>query len=341
MRARRRIQKPDVFAEGLSPMQSFLMQDDWRHEISTHDKKKDAYYKPAFLADIMDKYSWGAQGILESYADYIKLKTKIDLTEEKLASYILQSQMCPWVFEFVTAAYNDKYLKAYLDDSKLNDNLKTAISTGKWNTVLNTILADLKNSDYPLAQEVSNRYNMALAQTFVKHVSLKPRTDHQEGEIVEADIAPPAAPQSPAAPAHPGTSPAAPSSPGAQSPSNTNNPSSGQPNNMNSQEEVVQADDETEATELTIKFKPEIKMEDEKPAEVVEADEVMAPDSDKDNAMTDMLDVSNPMGAPYKNIGVSPFPGSGFPERPYEYNVNPWQDCFRSPSPDSLKVQWI
>jgi len=348
VRARRRIQKPDVFAEGLSPVQSYLMQDDWRHEVSTFDKQKDTYYKPAFLKDIMDKYSWGAQGILESYADYIKLKTKIDLTEEKLASYVMQSQMCPWVFEFVTAAYNDKVLKAYLDDSSLNETLKTAIASGKWDIVVDSILSDLTKSDYPLAQEVGNRYNIALAQTRVKHVSLKPRMDKQPGEEIEADLAPPAAPQPPAPPAHPGTAPTAPTNP-TSTPQNNNqnpnqNPNNPNPNMNQQQEEVVQADDEHETgeAELTIKFKPEVKTEEqpEEVVEIIEAEDPSVP-SDKDNAITDMVDVSNPMGYPYKNVGVSPnspdWPPLG---RPYELYPQ-YNDPYRNPSPESLKMQWI
>lgn len=182
MRARRKLQdKFANFEQGLSQLQSFLIKnkDDWRHEVSTFDQRKDTNYKPAFLKELMDKYSWGADAIAEVYSALKKAPLKIELSEEKLATLLIQSSYFPWVQEFTTLVYNNEELKSKIIDKDLSPELKTALASGDWVSIKKSICANVIGAEHPAAKEVGHRYLLGQA---LKQVTLKPKQELEKAK---------------------------------------------------------------------------------------------------------------------------------------------------------------
>jgi hypothetical protein len=177
VRARRRLEdKFSGIEANLSDLQAELVKStgDWRYEVSTLDQNKDTNYRPAFLKDIMDKYSWDADAIAEAYATLKNAPLKIELSSDKLAALIFHTAYVSWLPEFTTAVYNSQEFKNKIVDFDMSPTIKIALKAGNWMQIKNVLCQEISQSSHPAAEEVNHRY---LLDQAMKTVKLKPRKE--------------------------------------------------------------------------------------------------------------------------------------------------------------------
>lgn len=236
----------------LTRLQNLIVQekDTWKNEISTFDQKKDKNYKPAFLVELLNKYPWNQNLIVEQYAKISNSILKPIITDSILAVAILNQSSEPWCLELLKNVFANNLIKANLDEK-----LKKALITGDWDQLKEQLISGLKECENNIyAKEVLYKYYLAQANRKIDE-------------------------------------------------------------------------------------KSKLKDSDEKQ---VEGEEEIPDEEDTVSKLIDLLNASNPISPPYKNIGISPADQSSFmaPGRPVnEYpsiGTNPWRA-----DPSTLKQQWI